>query len=378
MKHPSKVIRVTLAALVTLACATQAYGQSTEVPSVVTVSLPGGGIVDIQVNDYENPNNNAGNKALLAVHGLAHTGATFELLANELFKKTGSDKIDRVLALNFPGRNGSGLPSNLPFGNLTVEDYTAVLLGVLDQLANQVKIENILGHSMGGLIVQTAQNSLRSAGTSLEKEYGIQNVYLLAPAIPSPLPWLFAESRAGADLAGGLISFDPSLGFYLQLLSNDPVEQGELLGIWLTIFFTNSLGEFVAGTPFTTALESNYVSNEAFIMTLQLLGADPFLRPSVNPGIFAKSIQKCFRIVTFSEDLAVLGENLLQEYEDLHNFLTGNAQSSNVVLIDAPDAVHDMYIANPTEVAKAITSCNSDLRVAFNFESAAAPHILEK
>ena len=203
MKHPFEVIRLTLAALVTLACATQAYGKSTEVPSVVTVSLPGGGAVDIQVNNFENPNKNDGNKALLAVHGLAHTGATFELLANELFKKTGNDKIDRVLAFNFPGRNGSGLPSNLLFGNLTVEDYTAVLLGVLDQLAKQIKIESILGHSMGGLIVQTAQNSLGFAGTSLQKEYGIQNVYLLAPAIPSPLRWLFAESGAGADLAAG-------------------------------------------------------------------------------------------------------------------------------------------------------------------------------
>ena len=364
MKHPFKVITFTLASLVMLAYAWHAYGQSNDVPIVVTVSLPGGGIVDIQVNNFENPHKNAGNKALLAVHGLAHTGATFEPLANELFKKTGSDKIDRVLALNFPGRNGSGLPSNLPFGDLTVEDYTAVLLGVLDQLAKQIKIESILGHSMGGLIVQTAQNSLGFAGTSLQKEYGIQNVYLLAPAIPSPLPWLFAESGAGAALAGDLVSFEQSLGFYLQLLSTDPAEQGELLRTWLAIFFTDNSGDFVAGTPFTTALESNYVSNEALIMTLQLLGANPFLRPSVNPGIFAKSIQKCFRIVTFSEDLAVPGENLLQEYEDLHNFLTANAQSSDVVSIDASDAVHDMYIANPTEVAKAITSCNSGLRVA--------------
>jgi hypothetical protein len=118
------------------------------------------------------------------------------------------------------------------------------------------------------------------------------------------------------------------------------------------------LGEFVPGTPFTTALELNYVSNEALIMTLQLLGSNGFVRLSVNPGIFNKSVQKCFRIVTFSEDLEVPGENLLQEYQDLDIFLTGIAQSANVVLIDAPDAVHDMYIANPVEVAKTITSCN--------------------
>jgi hypothetical protein len=93
-------------------------------------------------------------------------------------------------------------------------------------------------------------------------------------------------------------------------------------------------------------------------MILQLLGSNGFVRPSVNPGIFNKTVQKCFRIVVFSEDLAIPGENLLQEYRDLASHLTGNGHSANVVLIDAPDAVHDMHIANPTEVAKIITSCN--------------------
>jgi hypothetical protein len=96
-------------------------------------------------------------------------------------------------------------------------------------------------------------------------------------------------------------------------------------------------------------------------MTLQLLGSNllgspGFVRPSVNPGIFKKSVQKCFRIVTFSEDLGA--PDLLQEHQDLGTFLTGNAPSANVVFIDAPDAVHDMFIVNPTEVAKAITSCH--------------------
>ena len=271
MKHPFKIIAFTLEALVMLAYATHAYAKSKDVPSLVSVSLPGGGIVDIQIDSFANPNKNAGNKTLLAVHGLAHTGATFEPLANELFKKTGSDKIDRVLALNFPGRNGSGLPSNVQFGNLTVEDYTAVLLGVLDQLPKQIKIESIVGHSMGALIIQTAQNRLRSAGTSLQKEYGIKNVYLLATSIPNPLPWLFADSGAASQIAAMLQSADPTLGSHLRLLSSNPEEQARLLGIWLSIFFTNSLDEFVPGTPFTTALKSNYVSNEALIMTLQVL-----------------------------------------------------------------------------------------------------------
>ena len=59
-----------------LACATDACAN--DVPSVVTVFLPGGGIGDIQINNYENPGQDAGTKTLLAVHGLAHSGATFE------------------------------------------------------------------------------------------------------------------------------------------------------------------------------------------------------------------------------------------------------------------------------------------------------------
>ena len=249
MKQPFKIITFTLAALVTLAYATHAYARSKDVPRLVSVSLPGGEIVDIHIDNFENPRKNSGNKTLLAVHGLAHTGATFAPLANEIFKKTGRDKIDRVLALNFPGRNGSGLPLKLQFGNLTVEDYTAVLLGVLDQLPKQINIESIVGHSMGGLIIQTAQNSLRSSGTSLQKEYGIKNVYLLAPSIPNPLDWLFADSGAASGILASLISSDSSRGSFLRLLSNDPLKQAELLGIWLTFFFTDSSGEFVAGTP---------------------------------------------------------------------------------------------------------------------------------
>jgi pimeloyl-ACP methyl ester carboxylesterase len=356
MRH-AKINGVTVAVLVLLAFPTHIYPRSREVPRILSVLLPGGGTVDIRIDEFKNPLKSAGNKTLLAVHGLAHTGATFEPLANELFKKKGRNKIARVLAINFPGRNGSGLPSTPPFGDLTIEDYTAILLGVLDQLPRQLNIETLVGHSMGGLIVQTAQNSLRATGTSLEQAYGIKNVYLLAPSIPRPLPWLFAESGAGLVIAQALEDEDPRLGRYLQVLSNDPVVQATRLGVWLSLFFTNRSGEFVVGTPFTTALQSNYVSNEARVMTLQLLGANGFARPFVDSGIFSKRVQKCFRIVTFSEDLRVEGENLLQEIRNLDFYLTGDARSRNVVLIEATDAVHDTYIINPAKVAQAILSC---------------------
>ena len=295
MKHSFKIESFLLAALVILVCTTHANAKFKDVPSLVSVFLLDGGIVDIRLDRIENTRKNAGNKTLLAIHGLGHTGKTFEPLANELFKNSGRNKIACVLALNFPGRSGSGLPSSKQFGGLTVEDYTSILLGVLDQLPKKIKIESIVGHSMGGLITLMAQNSLISNGTSLQKEYGIKNVYLIAPSVPNPLPWLFADSGAASQIAAALVSLDdPILGDHLRVLSGNPQEQAQPLAIWLSIFFTARLGAFVPGTPFTTALESNFVSNEALIMTLQLLGPPGFMRPFVDPGISLESFKNVF------------------------------------------------------------------------------------
>jgi hypothetical protein len=155
-----------------------------------------------------------------------------------------------------------------------------------------------------------------------------------------------------------VIDDDPRLGVHLQLLPQGAAEQETVLTLWLALFFRNRRGDFAPGTPFTRALPANYVSNEALIMTLELLGAGGFTRPFVNRGIFDERLQNCFRIVSFSEDLAVPGENRLREDQNLADYLTADGQLANVVFINAPDAVHDMYIASPAEVAKALTSCN--------------------
>jgi hypothetical protein len=54
MKHALKLMTVTLATLVMLAYTPHGYARSNDVPSVVTVSVPGVGLVDIQINRYEN------------------------------------------------------------------------------------------------------------------------------------------------------------------------------------------------------------------------------------------------------------------------------------------------------------------------------------
>ena len=106
-------------------------------------------------------------------------------------------------------------------------------------------------------------------------------------------------------------------------------------------------------------------------MTLQLSGSNGFVRPSVNPGIFSERVQKCFRIVTFSEDLAVPGENLLQEYQDIANFLTGNAQSANVVRL-TPPMRSTICLSQIQRKSRKPLHLANELRLSFNFEAAAS------
>jgi hypothetical protein len=65
MKHPLKIVALALAALVMLAYATYVDAKSKDVPSLVSVSLPGGGMVDIRIDNCENPSKNRRNKTLL-------------------------------------------------------------------------------------------------------------------------------------------------------------------------------------------------------------------------------------------------------------------------------------------------------------------------
>lgn len=82
---------------------------------------------------------------LLFVHGVWHAAWCWD----EHFLSYFADKGYRALALSFRGHGGS--PTSKPLRNCTVNDYVEDVMSVADTLPTSPVV---IGHSMGGLVVQ--------------------------------------------------------------------------------------------------------------------------------------------------------------------------------------------------------------------------------
>jgi hypothetical protein len=140
------------------------------------VTLRPGTTADINIKVYENLSGTCqatlGN-TVLAIPGVMHTAATMGPFAKtmiQIFENKVwagfmvSGNICRVLSIDLPGHGLSGLPQgNIKFGEMVLEDYMAAIFGSLDRLrAIGVKPSILIGHDVGGLMVQMMQQDLLS------------------------------------------------------------------------------------------------------------------------------------------------------------------------------------------------------------------------
>ncbi|WP_246846846.1 alpha/beta hydrolase [Leptospira barantonii] len=152
----------------------------------------------IRVNHYSS-GATVNRKGILCVHGFGDNSSIFAPLAQRLIA---TGKATDVYAVDLPGHGGSYL-STYPifgppvYGELSVWEYTDVMQELLYQMTQKEfkNINTIVGHSIGGLVVQLLQDRLvNESSSSLRTSYGIENAVLIASDIPNPLPW------AGGDL----------------------------------------------------------------------------------------------------------------------------------------------------------------------------------
>jgi len=313
------------------------------------IPLRGTGKAQIHARIYGNPRR-GGYETVLAVHGLSETGATFEPLANAIFADpTLKRRIRRVIAIDLVGRGESGFPQGLPneakFGDLTIEDNGATVLESIEVLRRRfLAPQTLIGHSMGGLAVQAAQEALLAKGSSLSAR-GVYSAVLLAPVPAGGRPW---TQPVTGDLSQFVVQ-DPAQGAYVSL----PPE------LWLAQAFSTTAGTLVpnAPTPATVA-ERGYIGLEPLTTLFQLTGAPiptptgetiTLARPTVRAGAFASTRGTRLTVVGFTEDVLVPAANL----GDLYGYLTGDASNKRYVAVQTPDAVHSMFISNPTGVIAA-------------------------
>ncbi len=296
----------------------------------------------------------SGGKTLLAIPGAGLTASSYRPLVEQLFaaeNHSHSGLFSRAVLVDYPGHAGSSLPENDPgadpllFGDMILEDYVATVLGIMDQLEFlQISADTLVGHCMGGTIIQMAQQRLLAQGTDLRRRYGIKDVVLLAPDPPAQvLAW--RSDPASADLSKWTVPNDPVRGTYIKYPAKFVINN----------MFTNLSGTVVPGAPVEYFTDPSPIANESMMVTLQLFGKPPFPhKPMIDAGIFGSTHRTSLTVVGFSQDRFFTPEGQLGIYKYLTGDPSGGMYSgSRYFCIDSPDAVHGMYYSNPAALLSA-------------------------
>ena len=275
-----------------------------------------------------------------AIHGGTFTAATWRPYAEALGLARGGEFC--VLALDFPARRNSGLPSGALFGDLDLDDYATAVLAVLDRLEDlDIEPETILGHSMGGTLLQMVQQRLVDQGTNLEKRFDIREAILVAPDLPAEVPWALGDGGGLSDLIEAFAVDEPGLGVLFEIPAT----------LWPAFFFTNLAGDIAPGSPTVEEIEAAGFNalGEPLLAIHQLNGTGGFpSRPSIDAGLFTEDTR--LRLITFGDDIYVQpGETAA-----LYAHLTGDDSLACFALLEGPDTVHTLQISNPVRLVEAI------------------------
>jgi pimeloyl-ACP methyl ester carboxylesterase len=325
------------------------------------VAVRGTGSAHIHADVYENPVPGHGQLTILAVHGFTERGNMFAPLASAIFADNNlSNRVARLIAIDLPGHGLSGfptLPSPLLFGNLVIQDNASIVIQAIGALAAQGLAPTwIMGHSMGGLATQVAQEQLLSQGSSLA-QLGITRATLIASVPALGTVW---TRIPGPNLAP-VVRVDPVLGTVLDIPDMFCGGSG----------FTTLAGTTVPGTPTAAECVANdWMAIEPINATLQLTGSlclpnpdapgsGPLCRPFVRAGAFAPENGTRLMVLGFSQDVLTP----IVDQDELYTYLTGiSAGSEDPPYLYRPtvadDAVHSMFISDPTEVVAVIRNGN--------------------
>ena len=282
------------------------------------------------------------------VQTAGHTAHFFDPLAAALVMAPNT--IRDAYAINLPGHGASGWPDDLTYGELSIKDYALATYQVLNQMkfVENRNVQTICGHGYGGLVVEYLESEL-SKGTpmlppwgphpssSLENDFGIGNVILMASSMPKELPWADVDAPFGTGKAKDFIVKyvvdDPMLGKIIA------VDDAAFVN---ALFAVNNVP--VAGTPSGADL-ARIKSIEPFRTTGEYLGVDfqggspvaiPRV-PSVAPGLW---LWKNLTVVAFQFDPFALPS----EEQALASYLKPGLGMTEI--LDS-EAVHDMPYSKP-------------------------------
>ena len=312
------------------------------------IAVRDGVTADVYARVYQHDRAQCSSGALVVVHGATATAASMAPLAEAIAAQDpGGRPMCQIVTIDLPGHGESPAPSGALMGSLSVQDYSAILVGVLEALPDAgIRPVSVAGHSMGGLVVQLAQQRLLDDGSSLH-DLGVERAILLSPAIPEALPWGFRDAGTVEGLLAGLTVIDPGLGAIIQI--PEPLVP--------SLFFGRPDGTVASSAPSgAETIALGWTGAESVAAMQSMVGMAPQDPPAIDAGIFAKANGTDLGLVAFEQD------NLLPPAElgPLFTYLTGKATSDKAyVVIFGEDAVHGTPQLDPEGMLDAMDGCIS-------------------
>ena len=285
-------------------------------------------------------------KTILFIHGFAHNAHIFKplietLLENDNFAQT----VSTIYALNLPGHGMSSLPEKKKLGSIQLDDYKEVLQRVLTHLK---KVDVIVAHSMGTLLVNLLQHDLFRSSRSLFKDYETKHVVLLAPVIPRPLGWALADNKLELSFKlAPLLASDLLDGGYGPLYIDFTVEK------FYTYFFTVNK-EIVSGAPSEETIIKSLKNPDSYFASAEMAGMNilsssssdrkVWKRPLIYKNIFSLSSGSLLSVVAFEHDTFMTPD----EIKKLYAYLSEYENDKRFYFFTGDKAVHDGFYADPS------------------------------
>jgi len=345
--------------------------------SLKDIELHDGVTADIHLKVFVNEINPSSGEIIFAVPGAMHTANTYKPFAEALFNDESGRKVSMVIAIDMPGHGKSTVfPAN-EFGNLTYDDYVQATYVSLERLNNDLHIEprTVIGHSMGGLVIQIMQQALKNEGTNLKKAFKIKTVVLLAPGPPREIDSSLQDSFDTVSFANnfmidGLPSYEEEL---LTKFGPHFVLPDYLWPGFFFIKYNDGLISPKAPSPEEVS-EFGYNAPE-MVSLLQIVGytiigspdpnypywgpedflLDNDVRPSIDRGIFGPGAKTKLHIVGYAQDSTIRPE----ECKKLYEYLTGDGHKKGFIVVEGDemhDSVHDLHVSDPEYLLDSIRS----------------------
>jgi pimeloyl-ACP methyl ester carboxylesterase len=292
--------------------------------------------VRVLVDEWAVDDATCAERNVLVVHGAAHNAASWEPLAEASFAGWWDAGACRVYAVDLPGHGASGLPVGALYGDLGIAHYAAAVRAVLDELAAEgVRVRTIVGHSMGGLVVQQLQAALVAAGTDLGAAYAIDDALLIASSLPAAV---HAGCGEGASLDHAARLALPVIGDVVWLPD----------AVWRALFFADRTGVTIRDAPdLATVARYNAVESGAAIEEVLVAARAPALPAALFDGPRLR-----LTVLAHADDPFAREDG----QRCLHRYLSSQPRDAGFVVMAGAGAIHDAHVSSPDGVVHALAS----------------------